>query len=118
MYEIKEIIDNGDGTHTAILGDWIKPKTGVECLLCGEFIENEPNPTICPSCRAVWKKIAREFSLKVGATVVATTKENDLIGFMGQVVQVRAGEALVDFPMVKGKRVITWLKEEDLAEVK
>lgn len=93
-------------------------KSGVACLLCDKFIETDiPTPTICEDCKALWEKLQRRFTTKVGSTVVAMTKDKDLLGFYGRVLQVRTGEALVEFPMVKGKRVVTWLKDKDYTEV-
>jgi len=43
----------------------IPSKSGTDCLLCGEFIEDEypsryPVPKICPACKELWKKLKEE----------------------------------------------------------
>ena len=92
-------------------------KSGVSCLLCGKFVEAH-NPTICPDCKALWEMMVWKLTTKKGAEVVALTKEQSLLGFIGRVLDTRVGEALVEFPMVNGKRVVTWLKEKDFTEIK
>lgn len=61
MYDIKEDIDNGDGTRTLVLGDLIEPTYGVDCLVCGKFIPCGPfkKPLqICDECKqaVAWAK--------------------------------------------------------------
>lgn len=62
MREIKEIIDNGDGTQTMILGDWIEPEYGVPCLICGNTIKMcgryDHQYKICDECKQAiaWAK--------------------------------------------------------------
>ena len=97
-----------------------KPKYATPCIFCGASIPvqyGDFGSKVCPDCKALWKKLQRKFSTQAGSTVVALTKEQDLLGFYGRVLDVRTGEALVEFPMVKGKRVVTWLKDEDYTEV-
>lgn len=107
-----------EATKNGVVQNDPKYKTGVSCLLCGKSIETYiPTPTICEDCKALWKKLQQRFTTKVGSMVVAITKEQDLLGFYGRVLQTRTGEALVEFPMVKGKRVVTWLKDKDYTEV-
>lgn len=60
----------------------------------------------------------KEGSFKVGTSVVATTKENDLIGYYGTIVKVQPGEVLVEFHMVNGvKGFRAWLKSSEFEEV-
>ena len=61
MYEIKEEIDNGDGTRTIRLGDWIEPEYGLDCLICGKFVpchRFELGVKICDECKqaVAWAK--------------------------------------------------------------
>ena len=52
MYEIKKEIDNGDGTGTLVLGDFINMEYGISCLLCNETIPYLSSPQqICDECK-------------------------------------------------------------------
>lgn len=60
MYEIKKEIDNGDGTGTLVLGDYIEPACATSCLICGKTIIGyfHFGVEICGECRqaVLWAK--------------------------------------------------------------
>ena len=60
MCVIKEIIDNGDGTKTAVLKECTEPVTYKSCMICGNSIPNIEcqSPYICDECRqaVIWIK--------------------------------------------------------------
>ena len=55
MCVIKEIIDNGNGTETAILKGYVEPENYSPCLICGNPISipsvEWQSPHICNECK-------------------------------------------------------------------
>ena len=61
MVQIKEIIDNKDGTQIMVLNGYIESEYGASCLICGKTVKvhwYDSSPKICGECKEAiaWAK--------------------------------------------------------------